>query len=188
MRVIAGSVKGHGLVAPKGEATRPTADRVKEALFSMLQPVLPGASVIDLFAGSGALGIEALSRGARQATFVERDRRALDSLRRNLGTTGLGDRAVVLERDVGAVLSAAPEGAPFDIAFLDPPYGTAAEVIDDVLAALVEHLATGATVSVERGVRDPAPSWPSPLLGTRERRYGDTVLYTADSDDGGHTA
>lgn len=188
MRVIAGAAKGRRLVAPPGSGTRPTSDRVKEALFSMLQPVLPGVAAIDLFAGSGSLGVEALSRGARHVTFVERERRALRALRQNLELTGFGDRAVVVERAVETALEGTLPNGPFGLAFLDPPYDTPPDRLDAVLAALVVHLAPSASVSVERSSRDPAPAWPDPLRPTRERRYGDTVIHTAELDHGGTRA
>lgn len=177
MRVIAGTAKGRRLTAPPGERTRPTADRVKEALFSSLQPDLLDASVLDLYAGSGALGIEALSRGASHVTFVERSRRAARSLRQNLEVTDLVGRAEVIERPVLAVLESAPVGAPFDVVFLDPPYGIATDELAEVLRALVPHLAAGCRISVEGSVHGTPPRWPSSVRAERERRYGDTVLY-----------
>ncbi len=132
MRVIAGRFGGRRLAAPRGAATRPTADRVREALFSMLGS-LDGASVLDLFAGTGALGIEALSRGAAQAVFVERDRLALSALRANLAALGLGaeggePQVQVRARDAVAALGGAIEqGETYDLVFLDPPYAQAGE-------------------------------------------------------------
>jgi len=124
MRVIAGQWRGRRLVAPKGDATRPTADRTREALFSMLASrlgVFEGIAVGDLFAGSGALGIEALSRGAGSCLFVEQDRAALDALRVNLA--GLGARGDVR---AGSVLALGPAPAPLDLVLMDPPYGSGA--------------------------------------------------------------
>lgn len=184
MRVIAGAAKGRRLVAPPGTGTRPTTDRVKEALFSMLQPRLPGVTAVDLFAGAGGLGVEALSRGARHVTFVERDRRALRALRQNLELTGFGERALVVERSVEVTLAGPLRDAPFGLAFLDPPYDTPPAHIGAVLEALVVHLAPGATVTLERGVRDAVPDWPAALQATRERRYGDTVIHIAELDGG----
>ncbi len=135
MRVIAGQWRGRPLVAPKGDATRPTADRTREALFSMLTSRLgsfDGLSVADLFAGSGALGIEALSRGAATCLFVEQDRAALDALKANLAK--LGTRADVRATSVMAL---GPAPAPLDVMMLDPPYGSGAgEVAIDKLARL----------------------------------------------------
>lgn len=124
MRVIAGQWRGRALVAPKGDATRPTADRTREALFSMLTSrvgTFDGLAVADLFAGSGALGIEALSRGAATCLFVEQDRAALDALRANLATFGLrGDVRAT------SVLALGPAPQPLDVVMMDPPYGTGA--------------------------------------------------------------
>ncbi len=179
MRVVAGTAKGRRLTAPRGERTRPTADRVKEALFSSLQPRLPGARVLDCYAGSGALGIEALSRGAAHATFVEQGRRALDALRQNLEVTDLGGRASVVAGDVGQVLRDAPPGAPFNVVCCDPPYAIDPDVLAGVLAALVDHLAPDAIVTIEADRRAPDPAWPQGMLADRTRRYGDTVLHVA---------
>lgn len=120
--MIAGRARGVPLVAPPGTATtRPVSDRAKEALFSILGPRVPGARFLDLFAGTGGVGIEALSRGARAATFVERDAAAVRSLRANLARTGLGDGATVARADVFAFLRREPEPEPFDLAFAGPP-------------------------------------------------------------------
>ncbi|MBW3619632.1 MAG: 16S rRNA (guanine(966)-N(2))-methyltransferase RsmD [Actinobacteria bacterium] len=176
MRVIAGTAKGRRLKVPPGDRTRPTSDRVKEALFSSLQPELPGASVLDLFAGSGSLGIEALSRGASHATFVERHDRTSRVLEENVAACGLGDRATVVTAEVQAALGS-PAGAPFDVALLDPPYGTSDEELAAVLASLAPHLADGAVVTVERDRRAGGPAWPARIGPERERRYGDTVIH-----------
>lgn len=188
MRVIAGAAKGRRLQAPPGERTRPTTDRVKEALFSMLQPELPGARFLDLYAGSGALGIEALSRGAAHATFVERDRRALQALHDNLDVADVADRATVAAVEVAQWLGGSAPAAEYDIVVLDPPYDLAADTLAAVLRTLVAHLAPHATVTVERSVHDAEVVWPAPLIVTRERRYGDTVLQTATISDGGSGA
>jgi len=132
VRVVAGEFKGRRLYAPRGSRTRPTADRVREALFSMLGDV-SGARVLDLYAGSGALGIEALSRGAESAVFVERDAKALDALRRNLDATGA--RGAVRREDVARFLSR-PEGT-FDLVFADPPYDDASAVAHPHLRAFL---------------------------------------------------
>lgn len=178
MRVIAGTAKGHPLEVP-GRGTRPTADRVREALFSSLQSRLRGAQVVDLYAGSGALGIEALSRGAASATFVERDRNVHRVLRRNLGSTDLSERADVLVRDTRRALAEGLPGAPFDIALLDPPYRTDRHELAEVLELLADQLATGAIVVLERATRSPDPPWPDRLRPGRVRRYGDTSLHEA---------
>lgn len=178
MRVIAGAARGRRLASPKGATTRPTADRVKEAWFSSLAPRLPGAHVLDLFAGSGALGLEALSRGAAQVTFVERDRRALDALRANVATVGLPG-AHVVAAEVAAALAGALPGAPFDVVVADPPYATGEVWLGDVLGRLVEHLGVDAVVVLEAARRGPAPAWPPELGADEPRRYGDTVLHRA---------
>jgi 16S rRNA (guanine966-N2)-methyltransferase len=178
VRVIAGAAKGRRLVAPTGDGTRPTSDRVKESWFSSLQPVLPGARVLDLYAGSGALGLEALSRGASVVTFVEKDRKALAALRTNLDAVGLPG-TTVLARDVRTALAGDLADAPFDVVVADPPYRLAEDEVTAVLGALVRHLATGAVVTVERGRREPVPSWPAELGDGQARRYGDTTLHRA---------
>lgn len=178
MRIVAGAARGRRLLAPRGTDVRPTADRVKEALFSSLQPNLVGAHVADVYAGSGALGLEALSRGAKQVTFVERDRRAIETILRNIDIVDLPGTQI--ERKAAlAALQGAPAGAPFDVVLVDPPYRLDADALNTVLTALVAHLAPGAVVVVERGVREQAPRWPEPMQGDDPRRYGDTVLYRA---------
>lgn len=179
MRVIAGTAKGRRLTAPRGERTRPTADRVKEAMFSALQPDLPGARVIDCYAGSGALGIEALSRGSAAVVFIERASRVVQSLRQNLELTGFVDRATVVTRGVQTALRDGDVHGPFSIAVLDPPYAIDREELAEVLQALVAHLEPGARVFLELATRGEQPRWPSRLSQVRTRRYGDTTLYEA---------
>jgi 16S rRNA (guanine966-N2)-methyltransferase len=179
MRIVAGAAKGRRLVAPKGTDVRPTSDRVKEALFSSLQPVLPAARVLDLFAGSGALGLEALSRGAASVTFVERARPARDALRRNIEVVGLPGSHVVAGEAVTALRGELP-GAPFDLVLLDPPYHHPKASLAALLAALVPQLAPGARVVLERAARDGTPPWPDALLPSTPRRYGDTALHVAE--------
>lgn len=180
MRVIAGSAGGRRLVAPPGTTTRPTSDRAKEALFSSLAAEVPAARVLDLYAGSGALGIEALSRGAEHATFVERDRRALRCLRTNLRVTGLHDAASVVATDVAAFCRAT-QPVPFDLVLCDPPYAeptaTVWALLGDLRAA--GGLGAGTTVVVERDRRDPGLAGPVPgfLASRGQRPYGDTVLW-----------
>lgn len=179
MRVIAGTAKGHRLEAPPGKGTRPTSDRVREALFSSLQPRLRGARVVDLYAGSGALGIEALSRGADVVTFVERSKPVQRVIRQNLDHTGFADRADVLVREVRQALRDGPPGAPFDIALLDPPYATDRHELEELLELLVPLLTPDAIVVLERPTRSSAPTWPAGLNPGRVRRYGDTSLHEA---------
>jgi 16S rRNA (guanine966-N2)-methyltransferase len=184
MRVIAGEARGLGLVAPPG--VRPTAGRVREALFSSLGD-LTGASVLDLYAGSGALAIEALSRGADRAVLVEQDRAAAAACRQNLATTGFDDRAQVVARPVASVLAGAPPGAaPFDLVCCDPPYERPVADLHEVLAGLTGPgwLGSDARVVVERPARarrsDPAGSedtgWAAPWKVGWERKYGDTLV------------
>lgn len=183
MRVIAGIAKGHPLRAPTGRGTRPTADRVREAVFSALQPVIVGARVLDLYAGSGALGIEALSRGAEAATFVERDRRAVATIRGNLASTRLDAGAHVVARDVRAALVAlAASGASFDVVVLDPPYRVDEDERTEVLAGVADVVSVGGQVRLEQAARAPAATWPATLRLARERRYGDTRIIEAQRE------
>ena len=168
MRVIAGEFKGRRLHAPRGARTRPTADRVREALFSMLGDV-SGARVLDLYAGSGALGIEALSRGAETALFVERDQAALAALRRNLDAVGA--HADVRRQDVLRFL-ARPEGT-FDLVFCDPPYDVAPAVAAALTHALPALTGENARIVTESDKRNPL-LLPPPLIV--ERTYGDTRI------------
>jgi 16S rRNA (guanine966-N2)-methyltransferase len=178
MRIVAGAARGRRLTAPRGDEVRPTADRVKEALFSSLQPVVPGASVLDLYAGAGGLGLEALSRGAARVTFVERGNAALQALRRNVEVVGLAG-ATVVAGDAARALREGLVGGPFDLVLADPPYRLPKAELAALLAALVEHLAPGATVVVERAARDGVPPWPAELSPGEPRRYGDTALHRA---------
>jgi 16S rRNA (guanine966-N2)-methyltransferase len=169
VRVIAGELGGRRLLTARGDATRPTAERVREALFSMLGE-LDGAVVLDLFAGSGALGIEALSRGAARATFVERAPRALVALRANIAELSLGERARVLGGDALAALRGHDK---YDLVFLDPPYAMAAGLAEALSRDLPDRLTAGALVVSESDRRAPL-ALRLPLR--RERRYGDTMI------------
>jgi 16S rRNA (guanine966-N2)-methyltransferase len=174
VRVIAGSLGGRRLKAPPGRTTRPTSDRVKEALFAMLGP-LEGERVLDLFAGSGALGIEALSRGAQGAVFVERDTRAARVLAENLALLGLaGERAEIRRREAIAALSEARERKEtYDLLLIDPPYQMAGEM-REVLAEIVPPLLSpGARVAIESDRRAPLEL---DLEVERRRLYGDTCI------------
>jgi 16S rRNA (guanine966-N2)-methyltransferase len=184
MRIVAGAARGRRLVAPPCDAVRPTADRVREALFASLMPLLPGASVLDGFAGSGALGLEARSRGAARVTLVERDRRALDALRRNVAAVGL-DATTVVPGDMHRLArEGALAGAPFDLVLLDPPYALEEQALTVLLTDLLPLLAPGATVVVERAAAAPEPAWPPPLLPGASRRYGSTRLHRATTGTG----
>lgn len=171
MRVVAGSLGGRVLTAPRGRATRPTSDRVREALFSILGDV-SGLSVLDLYAGSGALAIEALSRGAVEATLVDSSAAAVAAVRRNLAALGLA--AEVRRADARAFLRAASTFRPhYDLVFLDPPYRHASELGADLSGGLAPVLAPGARVVAECDRRAPL-RLDLPLLD--ERRYGDTLI------------
>jgi 16S rRNA (guanine(966)-N(2))-methyltransferase RsmD len=167
MRIVAGTHGGRRLTAPAGRATRPTSDRVREALFSILGERVPGARVLDLFAGTGALGLEALSRGAAQATFVDRDTAAV---RANLAALGLDGE--VRRMDVLAFLRGAP--GPFDLVFVDPPYAEADRFGPKLAATLPATLAPGGLVVAESGRRHPLEL--APMATLDERRYGDTLI------------
>ena len=178
-RIIAGTAGGRRIaVPPKG--TRPTSDRVREALFGALahDPGLEGAAVLDLCAGSGALGLEALSRGAAHALLVEFDRRAAGVLRSNVATLGLPGAEIAVV-DAGALLRG-PARRTYDIVLVDPPYDVPADEVVGWLADAASNgwLAADAVVAVERTARDGAFPWPAPLHGLRERRYGDTIVHT----------
>ena len=169
--MIAGRFGGRRLSAPRGARTRPTADRVRESLFSVLGD-LEGARVLDLFAGSGALGIEALSRGAAEVTFVDSAPAALSALRRNLAD--LGAEAEVRRSDARAFLRAARNAErQYDLVFLDPPYRRAAALAPELDRDLPAVLAPGARVAVETATQSPLKLG-LPLLD--ERRYGDTLI------------
>ena len=169
MRIVAGAYKGRRIEAPRGRSTRPTSDRVREALFSILGAAVDDARVLDLFAGSGALGIEALSRGAAEAVFVDSDASAVATVRRNLDAIGVD--APVYRRDAFAWLGDAD--ARFDLVFADPPYSSAGRTAGR-LSELLPPLLTETSVTVtESDKRDPL------LLGlplVDERTYGDTRI------------
>jgi 16S rRNA (guanine966-N2)-methyltransferase len=188
MRVVAGRLGGRTLRAVPGDATRPTSDRVREALFSILGERVRDAAVLDLFAGTGALAIEGLSRGARSAVLVEQAPRAVAVIRANLEALGLTEVATVRRTKAEAYLrsaassraSRASADGPFDLVFLDPPYAMPVGTLAGLLARLArEALAPGATVVVESPSRAEPPPWPPPLRAEGSRRYGDTTLHLA---------
>lgn len=175
MRIIAGTYGGRRLVAPKGERTRPTADRAKEALFSILGG-LDGAHVLDLYAGTGAIGLEALSRGAASVVFVEKARPALEALDQNLTALGLDATTTkVLRLDVGRALSLL-SGEAFDLIYADPPYEQARLALPQVLAFAARCLSEAGRVVLEHRHLDPSPEAPSGLVRTDQRRYGEATL------------
>jgi len=172
VRIIAGAWRGRRIDAPAGTATRPTSDRAREGLFSMLASRIgsfEGLAVADLFAGTGALGLEALSRGAAHCTFVEKDRAALDALRRNSDRLGAGDRADIRAQ---AVEHAPPPPRPFDIVFMDPPYGSG--LAEMALERAAGWLAPGGWISLEShdGKLTPPPG----LAVAAERRFGKALI------------
>ncbi len=179
-RVIAGSARGRQLVAP-GEATRPLGDRLKQALFAMLEPELRDARFLDLFAGSGAGGIEALSRGAEHAVFVERDRAALEAIAANLTATGLRGGATVVRGDAISWLAGEGRSAgPFAVVLADPPYDRP-ELLHDGLRAIAEAgpgglLAEGGVVVAKHFGKATMPARIGLLRSVRERRFGETAL------------
>ncbi len=184
-RIIAGSARGRRLRTPAGEHTRPTTDRVREALFSALEASLGslvGLRFLDLYAGSGAVGLEAMSRGAGVATLVERDRRTSLLVRAN--AVALDFRRAELVSLAVERFVAQPPRAPYDVVFLDPPYALAGDEVEKVLALLVENrwLAPGARVVVERSARDPEPLWPEGIAVGRCKSYGETALWWAAAE------
>jgi 16S rRNA (guanine966-N2)-methyltransferase len=180
LRVIAGTAKGRRLVAPKSE-TRPTTDRIKEALFASLGRSVVDADVLDLYAGSGALAIEALSRGAARAVLVDRDRAAEEAIRANLHTTGFADQARFRRSAVAPFLTGSIPEAPFDLVLIDPPYDLHGEEVNGVLRALAEGalVASGGTVVVERRKSGEPLTLPDGWRIEKERAYGDTLLVVA---------
>ncbi|MBW2276408.1 MAG: 16S rRNA (guanine(966)-N(2))-methyltransferase RsmD [Deltaproteobacteria bacterium] len=176
MRVVAGQAKGRKLVAPSGRDVRPTSDRVREALFSTLGTAVAGARVLDLFAGSGALGLEALSRGASVAVFVDNSRRAVDAVRRNLEATGFGECARVIPGDALVVLDRlGGERSAFDLVFLDPPYKSGLRLPALERLAALDLLAPSARVVAEH----PVDQELQVIAGLRiiaSKRYGGTAL------------
>ncbi len=175
MRVIAGALGGRVLVAPKGLDTRPTSDRVREALFSVLGD-LSGAVVLDLYAGTGALGIEAISRGASRAVFVENSRPAVVALQRNIKDLGLTDVSAVISKPVLRAVAGLFASQRFDLVFVDPPYVQLVEATQS-LALLVTRglVAHAAQLVLEHATRDPGPR-PEGLTYEATRKYGDTSL------------
>ena len=184
-RIISGLAGGRRIHTPTGSGTRPTSDRVREALFSRLEhlDVVHHAKVLDLYAGSGALGLEAASRGATSVLLVESDRAAAAVVRKNIAELGLPGVSVRAETVEGALVFGPPsDEARCDLVLADPPYDVTEEALADVLMLLVTHgwLSDDALVVVERSARSPEPRWPQGLDGAGERRYGDTKMWFAD--------
>lgn len=184
-RIIAGRWGGRRLRTPAGESTRPTADRVRESLFSSLESVLggfEGCVVLDLFAGSGGLGLEALSRGARRCDFVESNARAATVVRANVAALGASGGAV---RRMRAEKFVEGDHGPYDLIFADPPYEMSAEALAAILQRI--RLAEDAIVVVERSSRD-AWSWPTGIIPVREKRHGETTVWYGRGHDGDGSA
>lgn len=178
MRIVGGSLSGRVLRAPPGAATRPTSEKVREAIFNILGNImgsLDEAHVLDLFAGSGALGIEALSRGAAHATFVDAGKPALASVRGNLRELGLESRAQVVTGDAVAQAARLVPASPWRLVFVDPPYRSDLAV-RAVLAISATTLAAGAVIVIEHDRHNAPPDALGSLLRTDQRRYGDTLV------------
>ncbi|HEU5429983.1 MAG TPA: 16S rRNA (guanine(966)-N(2))-methyltransferase RsmD [Actinocrinis sp.] len=181
-RIIAGSARGRRLAVPDGRSTRPTSDRTREGLFSALDAALNGFGglrVLDLYAGSGAVGLEALSRGASAALLVDSDRAAARIMHANLDTLGLSGARVSTDRVEHLAAKPCPD-EPYDLVYLDPPYAMPAEELASVLVALADNgwIASGAMIAVERASRDPEWLWPAGFNASRSRAYGEgTVWY-----------
>jgi 16S rRNA (guanine966-N2)-methyltransferase len=180
-RIIAGAHGGRRLSAPSGAQTRPTSDRVREAFFSSLDTMtdLSGARFADLYAGSGAVGLEALSRGAEHALLVESDAKAARVVRDNIVALRVTASARLVTGKVLQVLADPPSGEPYDVVFADPPYALGSEEIDTVQQELLANgwLAPDAVVVFERSTRTEPLSWVDGLTGDRTRRYGETTLW-----------
>jgi len=174
MRVIAGTCKGRQLRSPGWEGLRPTSDRLRETLFNVLAPRIEGARLLDLFAGTGAIGIEALSRGASHVTFVERDPRAVALIEDNLRHCGMAKGYAIIRGDAGRFLRTVPAGQPFDLIVLDPPYAAEADT-RVALAAAAGHLAGDGLLVLERGTRH-TPPVVAGLERVRDLRSGDSTL------------
>lgn len=183
-RIISGTAGGRTLRTPEGAATRPTSDRVREALFSRLEhrDLLSGACVLDLYAGSGALGLEAASRGARLVLLVESNRKAVSVIRANIKAVGLPGVRVLADAALRVLAGGPPSGIRMDLVLLDPPYDVREDALTEVLTALVERewLAPDAFVVVERSTRSPQPTWPKGLELSGEKRYGETTVWFAE--------
>ncbi len=183
MRVISGEFRGRKLVAPSNQDTRPVTDRVKESVFSSLGSLVVDAVVADLYAGAGSFGIEALSRGARSAVFVEKARSALDALRNNLATLGVADQGMEVEvaaMDVGRFLGG--DVGPFDLVFCDPPWPLVSDELGRMLERLHSRLETNGLVLVTRRASDPVPV-PFGFEIDDERRFGDTRIIRYRKED-----
>ncbi len=183
-RIISGTAGGRALRTPPGSSTRPTSDRVREALFSRLEHhgLLAGTHVLDLYAGSGALGLEAASRGASRVILVESDKRAAKIIADNVATGGIAGVRVVTDHVEHFLRAGPPSGIRMDLVLMDPPYDVGEDVLAGVLADLVAQgwLAPDAFVVVERSSRSPQPTWPPGLELSGEKRYAETTVWYAE--------
>lgn len=173
MRIIAGTARSRRLVAPKGQTTRPMADRMRESVFSSIAGVIADSRVLDLYAGTGSMGLEALSRGAAEATFVELDRNALDALRANVESLGLGGRIVA--DDVDRFLRRT--AGQFDLAFVDPPYAVPLASLVETMTRLAPLLTSGAVVIVHRRRESEPPLTLAGLELVDQRKYGGAEIW-----------
>ena len=173
MRIIAGELKGRTLETPRWHGLRPTSDRLRETLFNVLGPRIRGARLLDAYAGTGAVGIEALSRGAAHVTFVEQDPRAVALIERNLTRCGVTDRHAIIRSGFAGAFASAP-GTLFDIVFLDPPYGRGS--LADALDAAAPLAGPDTLLVIEHARRDQAPDDRGPLRRTRVLTSGDSAL------------
>jgi 16S rRNA (guanine966-N2)-methyltransferase len=180
-RIVAGALGGRRLTVPPGDGTRPTSDRVREALFSTLSSLvdLTDARFADLYAGSGAVGLEALSRGAAHVLLVEKDPRAARVIRQNIADLGANGAARLRTGTVAQALAGGPEGGGYDVVFADPPYAVTDDELIGVQQALVAHgwLAADAVVVLERATRTPPVTWVDGITADRSRHYGETALW-----------
>lgn len=174
MRVITGTARGRRLITLEGEDVRPTTDRVKEALFSIIQFEIEGRKILDLFAGSGQLGIEALSRGAKSAVFVDLSKKSVEVVKQNLESTGLGKNAIVLNTD--SIAFAASRADRYDIAFLDPPYRTG--LLQKALPLTANIMNEGGVIICEAPFDEELPEEVGSFKMTKEYKYGKIKLVT----------
>lgn len=177
LRVIAGVAKGHKLTTLKGDITRPTMDKVKGAIFNMIAPRIQDADVLDLFAGSGSLGIEALSRGAKLSVFVDSNKQSVNVIKKNLDYTKLSDNAIIINEDVDKIYNILPNGpTKFDIIFMDPPYNK--NFVQKTLIFLESNgiLKEEGIIIVEHSKQDELPERVGNLERVRDRQYGITII------------
>ncbi|HEX9860285.1 MAG TPA: 16S rRNA (guanine(966)-N(2))-methyltransferase RsmD [Nitrospirota bacterium] len=190
MRISGGDAKGRSIKPPKHGGVRPTSDKVREALFSILGGAVDGAAFLELYAGTGAVGIEALSRGATRAVFVDSSQKSVRLIRENLGALGYREKAAVAGRDVLVFLKkTARELGPFDVVFVDPPYhtGEGEKTLDALGGSGGDILSGGAAVVYEHIKKHAAPDTAGRLVKRRDYTYGDTVLSVYEAGGAGET-